>query len=427
MKLYKDYIDNISVDDNLHYKIMAAVTSKPRYCSTLIRRYATVFACLIVMLLGTLTVAKLLPYGTITPPKNQFGVITPSNTKPSITSPNDTQSSYTIVFTKVAGNISYDKGKIRIPGHFWEELPSEVVSALFPEVTGSRTLEATANFTGDGTLYNIESICKNNNGIITNITIQKGTIALDKGVSDKPTTSDVYVIPVTAFYWEDDDHNHYYASFELNGVGYSLNASGDETAKDELSALVGFLIKGGAPDLDAITPTAIPELREDALTLDEARSDTDFGAYIPINIPAGFNFESSMRFKNQERNNLRVTWVNGMDYIEWKVSYLMPDDKPRITSTEQTENYDLSLYPIPHAQSVPAELRKIVTDPIFRIEELTREVVMTRAYKVNDAGDTSGYRMRFSVLYGDILVVVNIKGADPESVYNMLLSLADTQ
>ena len=44
MKLYKDYIDNISVDDNLHYKIMAAVTSKPRYCSTLIRRYATVFA-----------------------------------------------------------------------------------------------------------------------------------------------------------------------------------------------------------------------------------------------------------------------------------------------------------------------------------------------------------------------------------------------
>lgn len=105
----------------------------------------------------------------------------------------------------------------------------------------------------------------------------------------------------------------------------------------------------------------------------------------------------------------------------------MPDDKPRITSTEQTENYDLSLYPIPHAQSVPAELRKIVTDPIFRIEELTREVVMTRAYKVNDAGDTSGYRMRFSVLYGDILVVVNIKGADPESVYNMLLSLADTQ
>lgn len=415
MKFYNDYIDNISVDDALHRKIMAGVTAKPRRRTVPVRRYTTAFACLAVVLLGVLTVPKLLSSGIITPSKNQ----------PGVTAPVDTQSSYTIMFNKVTGMMS---DNIYIAGHFWQELSDEEISALFSKFLDLRTLTATANFSGDGTLFNIDASCTNDhNGLTTQITIQKGAVTLDYVVPGKPTTSDVYGVPVIAGYWKGNNNTHYYASFELEGIGYYLHINGDEAAKNELSALVGSLIGGGAPDLDAIKPTAIPELREDTLTIGEARADADFGVYVPASVPSGFTFESSMRFINQEKDYLSVTWANGMDYISWKVSRLTANDEARITSAEQAENYDLSLYPIPRAQSVPSELREIVTDPIFRIGELTREVVMARAYTASDAGDTSGYRMRFSVLYDDILVEVNVKGADPETIYNLLLSLANVQ
>ena len=72
---------------------------------------------------------------------------------------------------------------------------------------------------------------------------------------------------------------------------------------------------------------------------------------------------------------------------------------------------------------MPDELRDIVDNPIFNAEELTLEAVCCRAYKVNDAGDTDGWRMRFSVKYGDIIVAVNTKGVEPEWLYQQLKSL----
>ena len=68
-------------------------------------------------------------------------------------------------------------------------------------------------------------------------------------------------------------------------------------------------------------------------------------------------------------------------------------------------------------------LREIVDDPIFDAEELTLEAVYRRAYKVQDAGDTDGWRMRFSVKYGDVIVSVSTKGVDPEWVYQQLMNL----
>jgi hypothetical protein len=64
-----------------------------------------------------------------------------------------------------------------------------------------------------------------------------------------------------------------------------------------------------------------------------------------------------------------------------------------------------------------------VENPIFRIEDLTLEAVQARAYEVSDAGDISGPRMRFSVLYGDILVEIDVKGASPETIFESLRQL----
>ena len=156
------------------------------------------------------------------------------------------------------------------------------------------------------------------------------------------------------------------------------------------------------------------------MSLNEARADIDFGAYLPAEVSAGFVFEDALRYINQEQNALFVTWTKGMGYINWRVSLLDDNDKIRITSVADAHNYDLVLYPIPRADSVPDELREIVDNPIFHIDELTLDVVQARTYEVADSGDEPGQRMRFSVLYGDILVELNVKGASPEVMFDIL-------
>ena len=109
-----------------------------------------------------------------------------------------------------------------------------------------------------------------------------------------------------------------------------------------------------------------------------------------------------------------------MGYIDWRVSILNDNDKTRITSIVDKKNYDLSLYPIPRADSVPDDLREIVDNPIFLSEEIALEAVQARTYKITDTGDESGSRMCFGVLYGDILVEIRVKGASSEAMFDIL-------
>lgn len=153
------------------------------------------------------------------------------------------------------------------------------------------------------------------------------------------------------------------------------------------------------------------------LTLKEAYDE--IGGLLPSEAPVGFAFESAYR----SGDSVSVLWTNGYNDLRWKVSDYTEADEARLTSTGDKENYDLALYPIPRADSVPDELREIVDDPIFDISELTMDVVNARAYLADDQGDTDGYRMRFSVRYGDIVVEVNCKGVSPEWVYQQLVSI----
>ncbi|MHB8065451.1 MAG: hypothetical protein ACYDG2_23030 [Ruminiclostridium sp.] len=245
----------------------------------------------------------------------------------------------------------------------------------------------------------------------------------------KTKTSDVLGTVVTAGYFETKPNSKglrnviYFASFKLTDVAYYVELDGAEAEKEvlknEISDLIGLLIEGGAVDFNVFHPI-VPELREDRLGLDEARADADFGAYVPISLPEGFVFEDSLRYKNQVQDALFVNWAMGMGYINWRISMLDESDKMRITSIADTRNYDLSFYPIPRADSVPDELREIVNNPIFLSDELTFEAIQARTYEVSDSGDGPGLRMQFSVLYGDILVELNVKGASSEAIFDIL-------
>ena len=155
-------------------------------------------------------------------------------------------------------------------------------------------------------------------------------------------------------------------------------------------------------------------------SLDEAKGDATYCKYLPEYIPAGFWVESIKHFDVGEQDNFSALWSRGYDDISWKVSKADEYSDSRRTSTADTVNYDLSLYPIPRAETVPEELMEIVDNPVFDADEVTLEVIYRRAYKVDDSGDTDGYRINFSIQTGDIIIEIRTKGITPEELYAML-------
>ena len=86
------------------------------------------------------------------------------------------------------------------------------------------------------------------------------------------------------------------------------------------------------------------------------------------------------------------------------------------------DTFGMTLYPIPRADSVPTDLWEVVDDPIFYAEELSPNLLWARAYKTGDSGDSTGWHMKFSVLYGDMVIHIRTKAVDPDWVYKQLYS-----
>ena len=186
------------------------------------------------------------------------------------------------------------------------------------------------------------------------------------------------------------------------------------------------IFKTGVSDFASISPDEIPEWFDRTLTYQEALQEADFGAYFLPSLPEGYQEESIRRHKDQHSDTLSGLWTKGYHSLSWQVQPYRQEYAGRETSVADTQNYDLSLYPIPRADSVPRDLWEIVDNPIFDAKELTLETVYARSYQIDDAGDSEGWRMEFSVRYGDILVQIHAKGLTPEWIYSQLEQLLDS-
>ena len=215
----------------------------------------------------------------------------------------------------------------------------------------------------------------------------------------------------------------------INGYSYAFtmqtSTQNVKQAKEDFTRVLECFAyyAEGKPDLSAVVADEIPEWFDKSLSHQEALNDSDFGTFMLREVPSGFVAESIRRYKDQTADYLSGLWTSGYDELWWKVYTLGEADKDRLTSIEDTENYDLSLYPIPRASSVPEDLREIVDNPVFSADELTMDAVWARAYTTGEAGDSDGWRMAFSVRYGDTIVKVRTKGVDPEWVYHQLKNL----
>ena len=339
---------------------------------------------------------------------------------------------WTAVFNEPASAL--DASRKYIPGYFTEELSEEELAALEPALRwGDMEYSGYAGFDGNGSLIEVlmEIAAPHPERKVNLVISQNGRLRCYE-MDGEPVISTCEQVDYTVYQWTSADRKILLeADAEINQYNYCFTM---ETAPEQLDeAKEDFQLvlecfsrwADGKPDLSAIKADVIPEFFDKSLTLSEAHTDADFGAYMPGAVPSGYAAESIRRYKDQNSDYLSGLWTKGYDELIWQISSYTEQDADRLVGIDETEKYDLSLYPIPRADSVPDELREIVNDPIFIAEELTLDAVYSRAYKPGERGDSNGWRMAFSVKYDGIIVRISSKGVDPEWIYQQLAGLLE--
>lgn len=407
------------IDDDMIQSVenLRRETKRPAW-----KKWGAVAACFCLLVTAVAVTPHLLPGTTQLPPDaSQSGEL--EHTK-------DPLPPWTIHYNEVSSIIAANRAYIK--GIFTEPLNDTELAALMP--SADLTCTGYARFDNYGNLLDIE--------IQTETTLPESPVNIgladyffgfDFVLSGAEVVSVCNGLDYRVYQYQLGNKVELSAYTIINDIyfAFAMNVPQDnlEQAKEEFHRVLECFAyyEEGKPDLSVIVPEEIPELMEQVFTtLSEARTEPDFGRYLPSDLPVGFGDAAIRRFKFQNSNYLSGMWSRGMDDLSWVVDYYSEeDDAHRLTSAQNKESYDLSLYPIPRADSVPDELREVVDNPIFEAEELTLDTVYCQAYKVNDAGDTDGWRMKFSVRYADVIVSVSSKGVEPEWLYQQLMNLVD--
>lgn len=335
---------------------------------------------------------------------------------------------WTVHYNEVSSAL--DMERIYIQGYFTEELNEAELVALKPD----RQIEwmnyfGNAGFDGEGNL--IEVFLKVTTTLPDTdifVTISEEALLRDYIFAEEAISSVCNNVKYQIYECViNEDNILLEADAIINDICFCFtmdtNVSNLEKAKADFEQVLECFTyyKEGNPMLSTIVAKDIPEWVDKTISYSEAIMDIDFGAYMLKNIPEGFLEEAFRRYKDQNQNYLSGLWSKGYSDVRWKVSYFTEKDRIRLTSTEDKENYDLSLYPIPRASSVPRELWEVVDNPIFYIEELTLDILYARSYWLEEVGEEDSWNINFSVKYGDILVEIRTEGVTPEWIYKQLM------
>ena len=472
MKIYIDYMDNISVDPALRGKIMKRAMDKPRKIKPTTLRYAGLVATAAVLLLGIWIMPTAI--NSLRTPDDLPRVTywTNQGNGDDVAIDADTQNdAYTNDYVSPgSGTPDYDRlmpgGRPIDPSTpqdgldfntngigigtpippmadrsrigFAHRLTVEQMHAVFPGIEPGLT--AYALYMADGSLIEAQiDTMEDNARRRLQIRAAEGQIGHSMLFmhEDEPIVSYVYGVEVTATIFGSEDFALLTADFMLDNIAYHVSIHDSiESGTARLTEIVNQLILGGAADLSVLADPVIPELRNDMLTLEEAQRDPDFGVFLPAYVPDRFSFDMANRWIDQQSNNLFTTWMNSEnrysnEYIRWIVSKEAWYHAERFVSAGDTHKFDRSLFQPPYADTVPEEFWQIHWNPIFLAEEFTFEVLQMRALwddrEDRRLGDTTPtWLINFGVLYGDVVVDVSTRGMTPEEVWEMLLPLRNS-
>ena len=214
---------------------------------------------------------------------------------------------------------------------------------------------------------------------------------------------------------------------EQNAMDGESESVAEEEMSDEKMSDAEMPDAGGTGGLknDALeqsdVTSCIVDMRE-RLTEEEARAVKELGEYIPTRLPAGYVFEEAARIEASDTGEtlgIALCWSKGMDSMHIQISKVVPENIEAV-EINRPELYDVHLYDIPYADTVPEEYRESFHNPIFAREDFTLGIVEARMKRIADAGDTDTPRGNFAILYDTgILLTFNGRG-EAEAIYSML-------
>lgn len=329
---------------------------------------------------------------------------------------------YTLYFNNCDSQAARD---IYIEGHFWQELTEEQAIKLLPGISKNYQVSGTVHYShadGATSIFSVNTSFKSSGGDVE-VTISPGEVVKCYVIEGDPVISEIEGVKIDAGIFASGEKAYiYYADFSIEGVAYYVEYTGSEYDGDFFTGIIADIVLGGNADLTPLCSPAVPELRDDALTESESYNEPDFGAYLP-KVPVSYQFNNGRRFINQEDDYLLASWSHGYNDVWVKISKLKEQDLQRLVAPEDTQLYDMSLYPIPWADSMPSDTREIIENPIFKIEDLTADMLKMREY-ISGERSKDCVSMSFSVLYNDIIVEIYAKGLSSEYLFNELSRIA---
>lgn len=199
----------------------------------------------------------------------------------------------------------------------------------------------------------------------------------------------------------------------------------------------------GAPLLAAETPTDLVEEADDTpvvgagraaefvdsdtligdliplMELSDARAVQTFGAYVPVQAPAGMVYSSGT--KSESGVSVLFLQPGGSKELQMSVSTLTEAEKAYVVDPSRPETYDMRLYSEPYADSIPENLAEICRNATFSADDVTEQLLQARLLPDSEPGDEKDYYGHVGVLYGaDIVVRYNVIDLSPQELYNMI-------
>lgn len=409
MSQYSDYFDRQTPSPALHQKLLELKSRKKRRARTL--PLAVCAACCLVALGLWLVRGP----GAILEQKTEAAATpTPQSTAPSApTSPSPRLPA--LQYSSSSGEMA---ANIALPdGHFQEDLTTEDLTLLFGE-TGwwedlGWTLSGYAVYDGQGQLWQVFLSGSREEGtgnyclaLTPNQLPPACVVAEPQGINDVWGTE----VSATRTRYDCDGDSVEEACYTLTflreetlGARLELQDEDGEAGQAMIDGILSRLLDPQrSVSLDSLTPEKIPAWRYERLTLEEARQEPDFAAYFPGPIPHGFQAEGAWLDLGQDRYSLSLCWSRGSETISVCINRMPEAPASQFADLQEPASYDLRLYPVPRGDSIPDAYWDSVQDPIFRAEDVTRELLEARADFIADEGKT---HFQFQILHAEGVLV----------------------
>ena len=333
-----------------------------------------------------------------------------------------------------------DANKRYVPGFFTEAPDSEALSAFLgglPEAFPDWQFQALVGYSGEGKAVEMSAEMTSPSHPDMILRVESGTFRCyplpEEGASESQMGT-VRVVSGRYALGEEGATSYYATISSLSDTGLSITIEGSSSGEDVVVLLDQMIQqmtasideKNRIGDLSLFSPSQIPQWRDELLTLQQAREDSEFGSHIPSTLPAGFQYEGEQPARrvlgqNQNALSLLAYRTAGGNYSEISIRYSYDINGRKLVKEDETELYDLAPYPIPWADTMPEQLRDTLEDPLFSAQALTLEMVQRRCYSLDDQGDTDGIRCCFSVQFVDGVVVrIQTKGLAAEEIFQLV-------